>query len=204
MQNSGLIPVVVEETARGERSFDIYSRLMRDRIIFINGQVDEHMSEVAIAQLLFLESEDPDKDIFMYINSPGGLVTAGLAILDVMNFIKPDISTVVTGQAASMGSLLSAAGTRGKRLALPNSSIMIHQVLSGYQGQASDIEIHANHTLYLKKKLNQMLADFTYGKINFERMTELTDRDNFVTPETALNEYGLIDDILTTRAAMMS
>jgi len=195
---SNLVPIVLETTARGERSYDIFSRLLKERLIFINGEVTEHMAEVVIAQLLFLESESAEQDINIYINSPGGSVTAGLAMIDVFNYIKPDIATYVTGMAASMGSLLLSAGAKGKRSALPNATVMIHQVLSGYKGQASDIEIHTNETLYLKKKLNQMLADNTYGKTSYEQMVQLTDRDNFLRPERAL-ELGLIDKIVTNR-----
>jgi ATP-dependent Clp protease protease subunit len=195
---SNLVPMVVENTSKGERSFDLYSRLMRDRVIFLNGEVNDHMSEIAVAQLLFLESENPEKDINVYINSPGGSVSSGLAIIDVMNFIKSDVTTTVVGQACSMGSLFLSQGTFGKRYALPNASIMIHQVLSGYQGQASDIEIHANHTIWIKQQLNQMLADSTKGKTSYEEMVKLTDRDNFLTPEQAL-EIGLIDSIITSR-----
>ena len=193
-----LIPMVVEQTSRGERSYDLLSRLMKERVIFINGEVDDNMSNIVNAQLLFLEAENPNEDIHIYINSPGGSVNSGLAMIDVFNYIKCDISTYVAGMAASMGSLLLAAGTKGKRFSLPNSTIMIHQVLAGFRGQASDIEIHTNETLYLKKKLNQMLSDYTYGKVDFETMTRLTDRDNFLRPEQAL-EMGLIDRIITNR-----
>lgn len=191
-------PTVVETSARGERAYDLASRLMRERVIFLNGEVNDHMSEIAIAQLLFLEAESPEQDIHVYINSPGGQVTSGLAIIDLFHYVKPDICTYVTGQACSMGSLFLAAGTKGKRFALPNATIMIHQVLSGFSGQASDIEIHTNETLYLKKKLNQMLSDYTYGKTDYETMVNLTDRDNFLRPERAL-EIGLIDQIITKR-----
>lgn len=191
-------PTVVETSSRGERAYDLVSRLMRERVIFINGEVTEQMSEIVIAQLLFLEAENPEQDIHVYINSPGGDVTAGLAITDLFEYVKPDICTYVTGQAASMGSLFLAAGTNGKRYSLPNATIMIHQVLSGYQGQASDMEIHTNETLYLKRKLNQMLSDFTYGKTDYNTMVTLTDRDNFLRPERAL-EIGLIDHIISKR-----
>ena len=191
-------PTVVETTSRGERAYDLASRLMKERVIFLNGEVNDQMSEIAIAQLLFLEAENPEQDIHVYINSPGGQVTSGLAIIDLFNYIKPDICTYVTGQAASMGSLFLSAGTKGKRFSLPNSTVMIHQVLSGYSGQASDIELHTNETLYLKKKLNQMLADYTYGKTDYDTMVRLTDRDNFLRPERAL-EIGLIDQIITKR-----
>ena len=191
-------PTVVETTARGERAYDLASRLMKERVIFLNGEVNDQMSEIAIAQLLFLESENPEQDIHVYINSPGGQVTSGLAIIDLFNYIKPDICTYVTGAAASMGSLFLSAGTKGKRFSLPNSTIMIHQVLAGYTGQASDIEIHTNETLYIKKKLNKMLSDYTYGKVDYETMVTLTDRDNFLRPERAL-ELGLIDHIVVKR-----
>lgn len=194
----GFWPTVIETTSRGERAFDLASRLLKERIIFINGPVNDQMSEIVIAQLLFLEAENPEQDIHVYINSPGGQVTSGLAIVDLFNYVKPDICTYVTGMAASMGSVFLAAGTRGKRYALPNATVMIHQVLSGFQGQASDIEIHTNETLYLKKKLNQMLSDYTYGKTDYATMVSLTDRDNFLRPERAL-EIGLIDHIITSR-----
>jgi ATP-dependent Clp protease protease subunit len=195
---SHLVPMVVENTPRGERSYDIFSRLLKERLIFINGEVTEHMSELVIAQILFLEAENAEQDINVYINSPGGSVNAGLAMIDIFNYVKPNIATYATGMAASMGSLLLAAGEKGKRYCLPNSTVMIHQVLAGYHGQASDIEIHTNETLYLKKKLNQMLADYTYGKTDYETMVQLTDRDNFVRPETAL-DIGLIDHIISKR-----
>ena len=195
---ANLVPIVLETTARGERSNDIFSRLLRERVIFINGEVHDHMAELVIAQLLFLEAENPAEDIHIYINSPGGQVTSGLAMIDVFNYIKPDICTYVTGMAASMGSLFLAAGTRGKRFALPNATIMIHQVLGGARGQASDIEIQAKETLYLKDKLNKMLSDYTYGKVDFETMEKLTDRDNYLRPERAL-ELGLIDHIVSGR-----
>lgn len=191
-------PTVIESTSRGERAYDLASRLMKERVIFLNGEVNHQMSEIAIAQLLFLEAENPNEDIHVYINSPGGSVTAGLAVIDLFNYVKPDICTYVTGQAASMGSLFLAAGTPGKRFSLPNATIMIHQVLSGFQGQASDIEIHTNETLYLKKKLNQMLSDYTCGKTDYETMVKLTDRDNFLRPEQA-QAIGLIDQIITKR-----
>lgn len=191
-------PTVIETTSRGERAYDLASRLLKERIIFLNGQVTDQMSEIAVAQMLFLESENADQDIHVYVNSPGGQVTSGLAIVDVMNYIKPDICTYVTGMAASMGSVFLAAGTKGKRYAMPNATVMIHQVLSGYNGQASDIEIHTNETLYLKKKLNTMLSDWTYGKTDYQTMVNLTDRDNFLRPERAL-EIGLIDQIISKR-----
>lgn len=195
---ASLVPIVLESTARGERSYDIFSRLLKERVIFINEEVNSRMSELVIAQLLFLEAENPQQDIHVYINSPGGTVTDGLAMIDIFNYIKPDICTYVTGMAASMGSMLLAAGTKGKRFSLPNSTVMIHQVLSGYSGQASDLEIHTNETLYLKQKLNRMLSDYTYGKVSYEEMVKLTDRDNFLRPEKAL-ELGIIDKIITTR-----
>jgi len=191
-------PTVVETSSKGERAYDLASRLMRERVIFLNGEVTDQMSEIAVAQLLFLEAENPEQDIHVYINSPGGSVTAGLAITDLFEYVKPDICTYVTGQAASMGSLFLAAGAKGKRYSLPNATIMIHQVLSGYSGQASDIELHTNETLYLKRKLNKMLSDFTYGKTDYDTMVTLTDRDNFLRPEKAL-EIGLIDHIISKR-----
>ena len=194
----GFWPTVIETSSRGERAYDLASRLLKERIIFLNGEVNDQMSEIAVAQLLFLESENHEQDIHVYINSPGGSVTSGLAIIDLFNYVKPDICTYVTGMAASMGSLFLAAGTRGKRYALPNSTVMIHQVLGGARGQASDIEIQANETLYLKQKLNQMLADYTYGKVDYESMVKLTDRDNYLRPERAL-ELGLIDHIIISR-----
>lgn len=191
-------PMVVETTSKGERSYDLASRLLKDRVIFINGKVDDHMSELVIAQLIFLESVSAELPINVYINSPGGQVTSGLAMIDTFNFIKAPVHTYGTGMCASMGSLLLAAGEKGHRYSLPNSTVMIHQVLSGFQGQASDIEIHTNETLYLKRKLNQMLADYTYGKTDYDTMVTLTDRDNFLRPERAL-EIGLIDEIITKR-----
>lgn len=196
---SNFWPTVIETTSRGERSFDLISRLMRERIVFLSGPVNDNMAEIAIAQFLFLEAEDPTKDIHVYINSPGGEVTAGLGIIDIFNYIKPDICTYVTGQACSMGALFLAAGTQGKRFSLPNSTIMIHQVLGGASGQASDIEIQARETIYLKEKLNKMLTDYTYGKTDYETMVRYTDRDNYLRPERAL-EIGLIDKIITNRA----
>jgi ATP-dependent Clp protease protease subunit len=191
-------PTVVETSSKGERAYDLASRLMRERVIFLNGEVTDQMSEIAVAQLLFLEAENPEQDIHVYINSPGGSVTAGLAITDLFEYVKPDICTYVTGQAASMGSLFLAAGAKGKRYSLPNATIMIHQVLAGYSGQASDLELHTNETLYLKRKLNKMLSDFTYGKTDYDTMVTLTDRDNFLRPEKAL-ELGLIDHIISKR-----
>ncbi|PWG61428.1 ATP-dependent Clp endopeptidase proteolytic subunit ClpP [Sediminicurvatus halobius] len=194
---TGLVPMVVEQTARGERAFDIYSRLLKERVIFLVGPVEDHQANLLIAQLLFLESDNPDKDIHFYINSPGGLVTAGLAIYDTMQFIKPDISTVCLGQAASMGSLLLAGGAAGKRYALPNSRVMIHQPLGGFQGQASDIEIHAREILHMRERLNEILAHHTGQDIDTIRRD--TERDNFMSPESA-REYGLIDRVLTDRS----
>ena len=194
--SSNLVPMVIEQTPRGERSYDIYSRLLKERVIFIVGQVEDHMANLVVAQLLFLESENPDKDISIYINSPGGSVTAGLAIYDTMQFIKPDISTLCIGQAASMGAVLLAAGTKGKRYSLPHSRVMIHQPLGGYQGQASDIDIHAKEILKIREQLNQLLADHTGQSI--DTIDNDTERDNFMGAETAV-EYGLIDEVLSTR-----
>ena len=187
------IPVVVEQTGNGERSYDIYSRLLKDRIIFIDQQVDEHLASIVVAQLLFLEAEDPEKDIIIYINSPGGMVTAGLAILDTMNYVKPDISTICVGLAASMGAVLLSAGTKGKRYALPNAEIMIHQPLGGAQGQASDIKIQADWMMKTKERLNHILAENT-GK-DLSIIERDTDRDNFMYADEAV-EYGLIDRVL--------
>ena len=187
------IPVVVEQTGYGERSYDIYSRLLKDRIIFIDQQVDEHLASIVVAQLLFLEAEDPEKDINIYINSPGGMVTAGLAILDTMNYVKPDISTICVGLAASMGAVLLSAGTKGKRYALPNAEIMIHQPLGGAQGQASDIKIQADWMMKTKERLNHILAENT-GK-DLSIIEQDTDRDNFMYADEAV-EYGLIDRVL--------
>jgi ATP-dependent Clp protease protease subunit len=194
----GLVPVVVEQSARGERAFDIYSRLLKERVIFLVGQVEDYMANLVIAQLLFLESENPDKDIHLYINSPGGLVTAGLAIYDTMQFIKPDVSTLCVGQAASMGALLLAGGAVGKRYCLPHSRIMIHQPLGGFQGQASDIDIHAREILAVRERLNKILAHHTGQPI--EKIEGDTDRDNFMGGNDAV-EYGLIDKVLVNRAA---
>lgn len=196
---TGMVPMVVEQTARGERAFDIYSRLLKERVIFLVGPVEDHQANLLIAQLLFLESENPDKDIHFYINSPGGMVTAGLAIYDTMQFIKPDISTVCIGQAASMGSLLLAAGAAGKRFALPNSRVMIHQPLGGFQGQATDIDIHAREILNTRERLNSILAHHTGQPI--ETIAEDTERDNFMDPEAA-REYGLVDQVLTDRSKL--
>jgi ATP-dependent Clp protease protease subunit len=192
----GLVPIVVEQTARGERSYDIYSRLLKERVIFLVGQVEDYMANLVVAQLLFLESENPDKDIHLYINSPGGSVTAGMSIYDTMQFIKPDVSTMCMGQAASMGALLLAGGAAGKRYALPNSRMMIHQPLGGYQGQASDIDIHAREILLIREKLNRILSHHTGQTIEKVRMD--TDRDNFLSAEAAV-EYGLIDKVLSNR-----
>ena len=195
-QALGLVPMVIETSGRGERAYDIYSRLLRERVVFLVGPVNDITANVVVAQLLFLESENPDKDIFLYINSPGGSVTAGMAIYDTMQFIKPNVSTLCIGQAASMGAFLLAAGEKGKRFCLPNSRVMIHQPLGGFQGQASDIEIHAKEILYLKEKLNRMLAHHT-GQ-TYERIENDTDRDNFLSAEAAV-EYGLVDQVLTNR-----
>lgn len=193
-----LVPTVIEQTARGERAFDIYSRLLKERVIFLVGQVEDHMANLIVAQMLFLESENPDKDIHLYINSPGGSVTAGMSIYDTMQFIKPDVSTMCIGQAASMGSFLLTAGTKGKRFCLPNSRVMIHQPLGGFQGQASDFEIHAKEMLGIKKKLNTILSDHTGQP--FDTIENDTDRDNFMSAEEA-KEYGLIDEVLLNRVA---
>jgi len=194
--NLGLVPMVVEQSARGERAFDIYSRLLKERVIFIVGPIEDHMANLIVAQLLFLESDNPDKDIHLYINSPGGSVTAGMAIYDTMRFIKPDVSTICVGQAASMGAFLLSAGTKGKRFALTHSRVMIHQPLGGFQGQASDIAIHAKEILKIKGQLNQLLADHTGQPI--ENIERDTDRDNFMAADEAQN-YGLIDQVLTKR-----
>jgi len=191
-----LIPMVIEQTSRGERSFDIYSRLLKERVIFLVGQVEDHMANLIVAQLLFLESENPDKDIHLYINSPGGSVTAGMAIYDTMRFIKPDVSTMCIGQAASMGSVLLSAGAKGKRFVLPNSRIMIHQPLGGFQGQASDIEIHAKEIIQVKQRLNQALADHTGQPLDI--IENDTDRDNFMSAQAAC-DYGLVDKVLSQR-----
>ncbi|HEY3433393.1 MAG TPA: ATP-dependent Clp endopeptidase proteolytic subunit ClpP [Rhodocyclaceae bacterium] len=195
-QALGLVPMVVETSGRGERAYDIYSRLLRERVVFLVGPVNDVTANLVVAQLLFLESENPDKDIHFYINSPGGSVTAGMAIYDTMQFIKSDVSTLCIGQAASMGAFLLAAGAKGKRFALPNSRVMIHQPLGGFQGQASDIEIHAKEILYLKDKLNRMLAEHTGQSI--EKIENDTDRDNFLSAAAAA-EYGLVDQVLTRR-----
>lgn len=194
--SGGLVPVVIEQSARGERAFDIYSRLLKERVIFLVGQVEDYMANLVIAQLLFLESENPDKDIHLYINSPGGVVTSGLAIYDTMQFIKPDVSTLCIGQAASMGALLLAGGAAGKRFALPHSRIMIHQPLGGFQGQASDIEIHAREILSIRERLNLILA--SHSGQGLERIAQDTDRDNFMSSAEAVS-YGLIDQVLHGR-----
>ena len=194
--NSGLVPIVVEQSARGERSYDIYSRLLKERVIFLVGQVEDHMANLVVAQLLFLESENPDKDIHLYINSPGGSVTAGMSIYDTMQFIKPDVSTMCIGQAASMGALLLAGGAAGKRYCLPHSRVMIHQPLGGFQGQASDIEIHAREILSIRSKLNQVLAHHTGQPL--EIIERDTDRDNFMNGDEAV-KYGLIDQVMNRR-----
>lgn len=192
-----LIPMVVEQTSNGERSYDIYSRLLKDRIIFLGEEVNDHTASVIVAQLLFLESEDPDADISFYINSPGGVITSGMAIFDTMQYIRPDVSTICIGMAASMASFLLAAGAKGKRYALPNSEIMIHQPLGGMQGQASDLKIHAEHIIRIRQKMNRILAENTGQDI--ARIEQDTDRDHFLTAEEAL-EYGLIDKIITSRS----
>ena len=197
----GLVPIVIEQTARGERSFDIYSRLLKERVIFLVGPVEDHMANLVVAQLLFLESENPDKDIHLYINSPGGSVTAGLSIYDTMQFIKPDVSTMCIGQAASMGALLLSGGAKGKRYCLPNSRMMIHQPLGGFQGQATDIEIHAKEILLLRQRLNTILADHTGQSL--EKIAEDTERDNFMGGEEAV-AYGLIDSVLSDRGGSES
>ncbi len=195
-QALNLVPMVVEQTARGERAYDIYSRLLKERVVFIVGPIEDNMANLIVAQLLFLESENPDKDIHIYINSPGGSVTAGMAIYDTMQFVKPHVSTMVVGQAASMGAVLLTAGEQGKRYALPHSRVMIHQPLGGFQGQASDIDIHAREILKVREQMNQVLAKHTGQPV--ERIAEDTDRDRFMSGEEAA-EYGLIDKVLSTR-----
>ncbi|MCK9606678.1 MAG: ATP-dependent Clp endopeptidase proteolytic subunit ClpP [Methylomonas sp.] len=192
----GLVPIVVEQTARGERSFDIYSRLLKERVIFLVGQVEDYSANLVVAQLLFLESENPDKDIHLYINSPGGSVTAGMSIYDTMQFVKPDVSTMCIGQAASMGALLLAGGAAGKRYCLPHSRVMIHQPLGGFQGQASDFDIHAREILAIRERLNKILAHHTGQPM--EKIQQDTDRDNFLSSQQAV-DYGLIDKVLTSR-----
>ena len=193
---NALIPMVVEQTAKGERSYDIYSRLLKERVIFLTGQVEDHMANLVVAQLLFLESENPDQDISIYINSPGGAVTAGMSIYDTMQFIKPDVSTICMGQAASMGAFLLTAGAKGKRFCLPNSRVMIHQPLGGYQGQATDIEIHAREILKVKGRMNELMAHHTGQSL--EQIERDTERDRFLSASEAV-EYGLVDSILTHR-----
>ena len=195
-QDLGLIPMVIEQSGRGERAYDIYSRLLKERVVFLVGPVTETTANLIVAQMLFLESENPDKDIFFYINSPGGAVSAGLAVYDTMQFIKPHVSTLCIGQAASMGALLLGAGEKGKRYCLPNSRVMIHQPLGGFQGQASDVEIHAREILYIKNRLNEILAKHTGQPI--ERIAKDTDRDNFLSGDDAV-QYGLVDKVLTSR-----
>jgi ATP-dependent Clp protease protease subunit len=195
----GLVPMVVEQTARGERAFDIYSRLLKDRIIFLVGGIDDHVANLVVAQMLFLESENPDKDIHLYINSPGGVITSGLSIYDTMRFIKPDVATMCVGQACSMGSFLLSAGAKGKRYCLPNSRVMIHQPSGGAQGQATDIEIQAREILYMRSKLNSLYAEHTGQPL--EKIERDMERDNFMTAEQA-KEYGLIDQILDKRAVL--
>ncbi len=196
-QGLGMIPMVIEQSGRGERAYDIYSRLLKERVVFLVGPVNEISANVIVAQLLFLESENPDKDIFFYINSPGGSVSAGLAIYDTMQFVKPDISTLCVGQAASMGALLLCAGAKGKRHCLPNSRVMIHQPMGGYQGQASDIEIHAKEILYLRQRLNEIMAKHTGQDV--DKISRDTDRDNFLSAVESV-EYGLVDKVLSSRA----
>ena len=196
-QALGLVPMVVEQSGRGERAYDIYSRLLKERVVFLVGEVTEVTANLIVAQLLFLESDNPDKDISFYINSPGGSVSAGLAIYDTMQFIKPDVSTLCVGQAASMGAMLLTAGAKGKRFCLPNSRVMIHQPLGGFRGQASDIEIHAKEILYLKQRLNELMAKHT-GQ-NVDTISKDTDRDNFLSAEQSV-QYGLVDKVLVSRA----
>ncbi len=194
---NALVPMVIEQTARGERSFDIYSRLLKENVIFLVGQVEDHMANLIVAQMLFLEAENPEKDIYLYINSPGGSVTAGMAIYDTMKFIKPDVSTVCIGQAASMGAFLLSGGTKGKRYCLPNARVMIHQPLGGFQGQASDFEIHAKEILSIKEKMNRLMAEHT-GQ-DYEKVSQDTDRDNFLSAQESV-DYGLVDAVLNSRA----
>ena len=196
-QGLGYIPMVIEQSGRGERAYDIYSRLLKERVVFLVGPVNDMTANLVVAQLLFLEAENPDKDISFYINSPGGSVTAGMAIYDTMQFIKPDVSTLCIGQAASMGALLLASGAKNKRYCLPNSRVMIHQPLGGFQGQASDIEIHAKEILYLRERLNRILADHTGKPI--EEVDRDTDRDNFMSAEQAMS-YGLVDKVIANRS----
>ena len=193
---NALVPMVVEQTSRGERSYDIYSRLLKERVIFLTGQVEDHMANLIVAQMLFLEAENPEKDIYLYINSPGGVITAGMSIYDTMQFIKPDVSTICMGQAASMGAFLLTAGAKGKRFCLPNSRVMIHQPLGGYQGQATDIEIHAREILKVKGRMNELMAHHTGQSL--EQIERDTERDRFLSASEAV-EYGLVDSILTHR-----
>ncbi|NIH15383.1 ATP-dependent Clp endopeptidase proteolytic subunit ClpP [Serratia symbiotica] len=195
--NMALVPMVVEQTSRGERSYDIYSRLLKERIIFLTGQVEDHMANLIVAQMLFLEAESPEKDTFLYINSPGGVITAGMSIYDTMKFIKPDVSTICIGQACSMGSFLLTAGAKGKRFCLANSRVMIHQPLGGYQGQATDIEIHAREILKVKARINELMAEHTGQSL--AQIECDTERDRFMTADEAV-EYGLVDGILTHRS----
>jgi ATP-dependent Clp protease protease subunit len=195
----GLVPMVVEQTARGERAFDIYSRLLKERVIFLVGQVEDYMANLVVAQLLFLESENPDKDIHLYINSPGGSVTAGMSIYDTMQFIKPDVSTMCIGQAASMGAILLTAGAKGKRFCLPHSRVMIHQPLGGFSGQASDFDIHAKEILSIREKLNKILSH--HSGQSMKKIQADTDRDNFLSATDAVT-YGLIDEVLTDRSSL--
>jgi len=192
-----LVPMVVEQTPRGERAYDIYSRLLKERVIFLTGPVEDYGANLVVAQMLFLEAENPDKDIHLYINSPGGSVTSGMSIYDTMQFIKPDVSTLCIGQAASMGAVLLAGGAKGKRQALPNSRVMIHQVLGGFQGQASDIEIHTKEILSIKSKLNEILAKHSGQKV--DKVAKDSDRDNFMSPDEAV-KYGLIDNVVDSRS----
>ena len=196
-ERMAVIPMVVEQNSRGERAYDIYSRLLKERIIFLTGQVEDNMANLIVAQMLFLEAEDPEKDIYLYINSPGGVITAGMSIYDTMQFIKPDVSTICLGQACSMGAFLLTAGTKGKRYCLPNARVMIHQPLGGFQGQASDIQIHAQEVLKIKNRMNELMAYHTGQKI--EVIEKDTDRDNFMSGEQAV-EYGLVDAIFNKRA----
>ena len=195
----GLVPIVVEQTPRGERSYDIYSRLLKERVIFVVGQIEDYMANLIVAQMLFLESENPDKDIFLYINSPGGSVTAGMGIYDTMQFIKPDVSTLCVGQAASMGALLLAAGAKDKRFALPNSRVMIHQPLGGFQGQATDIDIHAKEILSIRTRMNEILAHHTGQTV--EKVARDTERDHFLSADKA-QDYGLVDKVVENRGAV--
>ena len=197
LKTNQLVPMVVEQTPRGERAYDIYSRLLKERVIFLTGPIEDVVANLVVAQMLYLEAENPDKDISLYINSPGGSVTSGLSIYDTMQFIKPDVSTLCVGQAASMGAVLLTGGAKGKRHALPNSIVLIHQVMGGFQGQASDIEIHAQEILSIKQKLNKILSSHSGQKI--DKIAKDSDRDNFMSPEEAV-EYGLIDSVMVTRS----